>query len=174
MPHELWMKPMDDTLVPATAADIATLRRLAGEMAVKVRINANRSQKHHRFFFAAIADACANWPETHEFQTKSPERLRAWLLCKAGQPYREHLKYKAENEFSAKMMASFIEMILEHLEAKAITVTSGDLVYVLYPKSIAWGKLDQAAFNEISQRVSDVLQAEIGMTLDDFKQEAAA
>ena len=88
MPLDVWMKPVNGSLVPANHEDIEALRKIAGEMAVKCKINISRSKKHHRFFFAAIAEAHKNWPESHEFQTDHVERLRAWLLCKAGAPQR--------------------------------------------------------------------------------------
>lgn len=172
MPLKFWIRRIGDTLHPVSQDDKERCQGLQEGTTLEMEVKMPRSQDHHRFFFAAIAEACANWPESHEFQTKNPERLRAWLLCKAGAPYREHLKYEAENPQQAEMMADFFDQILEHLAVKAITFVSGRLVYILYPKSISFSSMGQKEFNVISERVNQILLDQIGLGLNDLKKEA--
>ena len=172
MPHKFWIRRIGDVLHPVSKDDKEKCQELTEGETIKVEAKLSRSGDHHRFFFAAIAEACANWPESHEFQTKNPERLRAWLLCKAGSPYREHLKYEAETLQQAAMMADFFDHMLEHLGVKAITCVSEKLVYILYPKSISFSSMGQDEFNVISERVNQILLEQIGLGLNELKREA--
>lgn len=172
MPKQVWLKRIGAALVPATYDDQQFLAELKENIAIQFDCKMPRSNKHHNLFFAAIAQAQMNWPESHEFQPTSIDHLRAWLLCKAG--YRHTETHQLESAISADLMASVIEKSLEQAGAKGFAVYKGSTVYVLTPKSISWSKLDQKEFNKISQGVDDVLKSEINMSLDDFKQEQAA
>jgi len=171
MPKNLWIRRIGETLHPVSADDKAKLIELKEGLTLEASIKMPRSNPHLKLFFAAIKEACENWPESHEFQTKHPERLRAWLLCKAGDEFREHLKYETTSEEMSLAMVGFLETILEHLEVKAVAVASANKVFVLSPKSIAFNNMDQKEFNEISQRVSSILLEATKRSLDDFKNE---
>ncbi|GJM01929.1 MAG: hypothetical protein DHS20C08_04300 [Rhodomicrobium sp.] len=171
MALEVWLKRVGQTLIPATQRDSEALLKCPEGSVLKFKTSGHRSLKHLNFFFAALAKALMNWPEAHEFQTKRVDRFRAWLLCKAGEEYREHLKYVCSSEDTAIEMTSIFNDVLEHLAVNSFAVHSGNKVWVLRPVSIAFEKMKQDEFNKVSQRVSDVLKEEIGMALDDFKKE---
>lgn len=170
---ELWVKRLGDMLQPASSADLEKLRDLPDGVSIKIRAATDsRSSRHHRLFFAAIAKAFFNWPESHEFQPKDDEHLRAWLLCKAR--YCTIETHELQDASMAEIVSDIVGQSLNDTKPHGFAVYNNNLVYVLKPKSIAWEKLQQKEFNKISQDISDILKAEINMSLDDFKGEEAA
>jgi len=170
MPLKFWIRRIGDVLHPVGPCDKAAMAEMLEGLTIEAKVAIPRSHDHHRFFFAAIAEAYANWPEGHEFNPQSSEHLRAWLLCKAG--YRDTTTHHLEDVKLADTMCEVINKSLDHCESYGFAVFSNSTVYVLKPKSIAWAKLDQKQFNEISNEVSLVLLNETKLSLDDYKKEA--
>ncbi len=169
MPLEFWIVRHGNEIKPSTPVDVEHIQELPEGQALKVSTNAHRSLRHHRLFMAAIAQAWVNWPESHEFKPQSFDHLRAWLLCKAR--YCNITTHELDSPHIAEVMVDVINQSLTQSSGYGFAVYSNNLVYVLTPKSIKWSKLPQKEFNKISQKVSDVLKAEIEMSLDDFKAE---
>lgn len=169
---EFWIKRKGAKLYPATPTDFVHFEELPEGVSVKVKAGNGRSSKHHRLFFGAIIKAFMNWPDSHEFKPQDDEHLRAWLLCKAG--YRDVTTHELQDASMAESVAAMIEASINQSKAHGFAVYNNNLVYVLTPKSISWGKLPQEEFNKISQSVSDILKAEINMSLDDFKNQEEA
>lgn len=170
MPLEFWVRRIGEALHPITDDDKAKCMEMTEGQTIDISVTMPRSQSHHKFFFAAIADACANWPETHRFQPDSPEHLRAWLLCQAN--HRNTTKHIIEDGCDPKILADLIEASIKQSGGYGFVAHTSEFIAVLTAKSIAWAKLDQKQFNQISNDVSAILAKEIQLTLDDFKQQA--
>jgi len=134
-----------------------------------------RSLPDHRRFFGLISRAFHNWPEKHEFQPETSEHLRSWLLCKAG--YRQatpiHMPDLATDHMRTLFRLS-IEAAIAAADGFAFVVPYRDVVAVIKPKSIAWDKLGQAEFGAVRDAVSDVIERETGIAVDDLLKAEAA
>lgn len=172
MALEVWLKRVGQTLIPATQRDSDALLKCPEGAVLKFKTSGHRSSKHHRLFMGALASACFNWPESHEFKPQSFDHFRAWILCKIR--YCNTQTHELKTAEMAERLAEIIQAALNQSEGFGFAVYSNNLVYVLTPKSIKFEKLPQDEFNKVSQRVSDILKAEIQMSLDDFKQQEAA
>lgn len=172
MREKLWFRKFPDCLKPSGAISQAALDAIKDHDIVRVNVLRRRSRKHHGLFFACIDDVYANWPESHHFKPGSSKHLRAWLLVEAG--YHEILSERIEGDImSAMLMGDFVARVLERTVGQGkfgFVKIAKPWILVYTPRSIDWATLDQRGFSEVSQRVSDVLKAEIGMSLDDFKQ----
>ena len=167
-------KRIGNKLIPHLADSELEFDQIPGEgKIVKVRVTLPRSIEHHRFLFAAIAEAYNNWPEKAEFQPQNVEHLRAYLICKSHNDYREALA-----TFDMKTM-NFKELV----EAFGISAAQRKIcfpivdyergkLYIVAPKSISWDKMEQSDFNTLSSYISEVLKEETGLTLEEYKKNA--
>lgn len=137
-----------------------------------------RSPSQHRMFFASVAAAFANWPITHSFRPSNEEHLRAYLLVRAG-----HCNIIGQNlleEGDIFRVADFTERLLSEIRSHGgygfVEVTGRKSIIVNYAKSINWREVDQKAFQPIAQAVFDIIEAEIGVMVEDLvtNHEAAA
>lgn len=123
-----------------------------------------RSLPQHKRFHALIAAAFASWPETHERQFPTVKALRKWATAKAGYydvTGRIHLS--GVRESTAVLLA---QAAMGAAGAHAIaTAHKGELV-IIVAKSIRFDRMGQDQFNELCNRVADVLAAEIGCEAD--------
>lgn len=161
-------------LIPADKKALEQILNLEEGQIVKCKITKKRSSPHHRLFFAALQAAYDNWPEDKEEQFENKEEFRAWLLCKAG--YHDQIKLELDHpDYASKCAEMFAFFIKEAFGQRSIFFKSHKTFLVGFvPQSIAWDKMEQSEFTDLTQKVSDVLKAEIEMSLDDFKQEQAA
>jgi len=161
------------SLIPAESNAEELLGTLGPNAIVRVKITKPRRHKHHRFFFATVANYFDNWPIKHPFQPDNEEHLRAWATCKAG--YRDILGERLHHtEGDVHRMADFIEKALQRSREKYsfVTIHNGSLV-LLSPKSIAFDTLDQTAFAPIADRIFNVLEQESGIPIATMMAEAA-
>ena len=123
-----------------------------------------RSLPQHRRFHALIAAAYASWPETHERQFPTVLALRKWATAKAGFfNVAGRIHFTGARESTAVMLA---QAAMGAAGAHAIaTAHKGELV-IIVAKSIRFDRMDQDQFNELCNRVADVLAAEIGCEAD--------
>jgi len=172
MPVNLFVKAVNKILIPSTDEDKAKLEKFEEGKAIKCALTVPRSNPHHNLVMAAIEEAFKNWPETHEQQFDTKDELRGWLLCKAGHCFKVTLELDSE-EYAALAAQSLAEFIQQADGFRRIFFKSHkSKVAVFAPQSIKFDELDQKEFNKISQEISDILSAEINMSLDDFKKEA--
>ncbi len=124
-----------------------------------------RSSPDHRRFFALINAAFVHWPEGAEFVPSESEHLRSWLLCKAGYCERTPVEYPAGDvsPHYTKLMAIACESALRASNGRGFIRVHGDQIVVFTPKSIAWDKLDQKQFNDIRDKVTDVIEDVLGV-----------
>lgn len=100
--------------------------------------------------------------------------LRAWLICKAG--YRESTPIHMPDLATERLRDLFrlsIEAAIAAAGGVAFVVPYRDVVAVVRPRSIAWDKLGQTEFSRLRDAVSDVIEAEIGVKVEDLLREEA-
>ena len=134
-----------------------------------------RSSPDHRRFFAMIRAAYDHWPAKHEFQPDSAEHLRAWLTCKAG--YRESTIIDLPDGATDGMQRLFvlaIEASVKAADGLGFVRPYNGSVVVFKPRSIAWDTLGQREFAAVRDAISDVIEAETGITVDALLREKAA
>ena len=122
---------------------------------------APRSLPQLRRYFAMIRAALHHWPETHERQFASEEELRAFLQMKAG--HRETGAAIPIAGMSKERAMLLAEAAIRAAGSYAMPVLHGDMLVIFKPKSIAFTKLSHTEFCRLSDDVSDVIFAEIGM-----------
>lgn len=134
-----------------------------------------RSLSDHRRFFALIHAAYQQWPESHDFQPRSSEHLRAWLTAKAGWRDTTQIDLPEESTESMKrLFALSIEAAIKASGGTAFVVPYRDCVAVVTPRSIAWDKIDQKEFGKLRDGVTDLIEAVVGVTADQLLKEKAA
>jgi len=136
-----------------------------------------RSLPHHRAFFAYVRDAFRSWPAGREPNPVSPEHLRSWLEIEAGhamiRPY--HFSTRAMAAAAAEFAKA--EMAADRLEGRySILRELPDAkgFEIVRPTSIKWEKVGQAKFNELSNKVSDIVKEVIGISFDEWKEKRPA
>lgn len=122
-----------------------------------------------------IHAAYDHWPSSHEFQPDSAEHLRAWLTCKAG--YRESTIIDLPDGATDGMQRLFvlaIEASVKAVDGLGFVRPYNGSVVVFKPRSIAWDKLGQREFSQVRDAISDVIEAETGIKVDDLLRAEAA
>lgn len=134
-----------------------------------------RSLSDHRRFFALIHAAFHQWPEAHSFQPDNSEHLRAWLTCKAGHRNTTELHLPAEATEDMRRLFQFgTECAIRAAGGVGFVVPYRDSLVVISPKSIAWDTIGQKEFGAFRDAVSDVIETETGIKVDDLLRERAA
>ena len=139
-----------------------------------------RSLADHRRFFAMIRHALMHWPENHEFRPSNEDHLRAWLLVSAGYfdvqsvPINEEI---AQNPHLLTLARLTIEATVEAAYRDrdfAFPRFSAAGCEILRAKSINWETLDQRAFGPIREAVEDLVEANVGVKVDQLLRSQAA
>lgn len=172
---ELRAKIENNNLIPYQACDNEVLNSLKPNMVYKVKFVSPRSNRHQGLFFAAIKSAFDNWPENHEFKPENEEHLRQFLEIKAG--YRTALTVSLDTSEHKQGFFAALTGAIAHAQAQGskdsqkyvFIMSTAEKVFVVYANSISYSKLDQSEFNNVSNKVSDVLKEHTGLSLDDFK-----
>lgn len=165
-------KRLDGSFEPANMDGILGVEHLPCNVILKAKITRPRSKPHHNLFFAVVALAFKNWPESSDFLPDSTEHLRAYLICSAAPEFREALftiDMRTPN-FNEMVTALGIAGAQKRICFPRVDFKRGKM-YIVAPKSIAWEKMDQAQINELSNKVSEVLLEETGLSFDDYKRE---
>jgi hypothetical protein len=135
-------------------------------------LESGRSSPDHRRFFALIQAAFHQWPHDAEFTPDNSEHLRAWLICKAG--YREATFIDLPEGGTEGMQRLFmlsIENAVKAADGLGFVVPYKNGVAVIKPKSIAWSKLGQREFGQLRDAVTDIIEAEVGVSADQLLRE---
>jgi hypothetical protein len=132
-----------------------------------------RSGPDHKRFFSLVNAAFTHWKSTHDFEPDNPEHLRAWLLCRAGYCEKTPIECPVveDNPAIAKLIALACEGVMRASKGRGFIKVYGDRIIVYSPKSISWDKLDQKAFNEIRERVTGVIESELGVDAEQLLKE---
>jgi hypothetical protein len=133
-----------------------------------------RSLDQHRRFFGVIKAAFTHWPEAHERQFSNEEDLRKFLTMKAG--HREITARIPLTGIRREQAVILAEAAIKAAGSYAVPVAIGSELVIFKPKSIAFSNLGHRAFCELNSAVDEILQAEIGLSGDQFlaEHEAAA
>ena len=174
MPISLQMRREGNTLVPLREPDLKLLESLPENRPLNVKANKPRSRKAHNLYFAAIAEACMQWPEQHApFENRTLENpvtkadddlLRAWLQTKAG--YCECITFPVE---ASESTARLIHKI--HADDKFCFLDARDIkgeikLCVFIPDSIAYEEMDEVAFSPVRKAVFEIIENIIGIPAD--------
>lgn len=122
-----------------------------------------RSDRQHRFFFKAVHEAWLNKPESDD-RFETPERLRAWLLVKAGHSN----MMETDADMIDERFMLFLKRLLGGIDHIFFVPAHDNKVRAYWPKSIEYGAVDQDEFNEIAQRCFDIIVTEVvrGVTVE--------
>lgn len=134
-----------------------------------------RSLSDHRRFFALIHAAYQQWPESHDFQPRDADHLRAWLTAKSG--FRDTTTIDLPEESTEDMRRLFllsIEAAIKSSGGTAFVVPYRDCVAVITATSIAWDKIDQKEFNRLRDAVTDLIEGIVGVSADELLKARAA
>lgn len=134
-----------------------------------------RSLSDHRRFFALIHAAYQQWPESHDFQPRDADHLRAWLTAKSG--FRDTTTIDLPEESTEDMRRLFllsIDAAIKSSGGTAFVVPYRDCVAVITAKSIAWDKIDQKEFNRLRDAVTDLIEGIVGVSADELLKARAA
>ncbi len=116
----------------------------------------HRSPESHRHFFACVADAWANLPETIADDFPSFEHLRKWALCKAG--YCDVTKLVLPTNAEAIAAAA----LMTGMDSYAIIDISGRVLTVARAHSQSVKAMGKAKFQESKERTLHVISELIG------------
>lgn len=130
----------------------------------------HRSQPHHRLFFAVIARTMESWPESEAFQPEDAEHLRSFLLIKAGHFIK--LDLRCENPDALSLEDQLRAIVRTVSERPPLMHSYAWGVRIFWPKSMSYAAADRAKFNEISERVFEIISVKLGVSIDTLKREA--
>jgi hypothetical protein len=139
-------------------------------------VKAQRSSADHRRLFGLISAAFHQWPEANDFQPEDAEQLRSWLLCKAGFCEKTPIECPDADAMPgiAQLIALACESVMRAANGRGFIRVHGDRIVVFTPRSIAWEKLDQHAFNDVRDRVTGVIEAEMNIKAETLLKEYEA
>ena len=121
-----------------------------------------RSLPDHRRFFAMLKPAFKQWPEG-DFAPTSIHHFRSWLLVQAGH---------SDVAYVSTIQEAVTAAVGKDNYAYAQPV--GAQIEVIKAKSLSFAALDQKAFGQIREKVEDIIEANIGVPVDQLLRERAA
>ena len=164
-PAAIFIERAGSLLRPIDRHEEEKVRAWPEKAMLKAILSRPRRQKNHAHFFAAIAAATDHWPDGMEPDPNgNSERLRAWLLCKAG--YCDFIDFPVEASSSVIALIEKFRGDGRHAFVRVGSIGGEPTLRVFYPKSIAWDELDETAFVEVKQAVCAVIHAIIGVPAD--------
>jgi hypothetical protein len=173
---ELKVMRLGRALLPADADSEELIKRIPERQTLKAKVPVPRVHKWHDLFFGVIADACHHWPEGADpLPEGDPELLRSWLLCKANHCTWTDYPLSGNDKFNQITVASIDAEIqlakrrgeYPFMRERWIKV-DGEKVPVMRvyrAKSIAHDAIDEVEFNDIKQRVFEVIEAVLGVEI---------
>lgn len=135
-------------------------------------LNDARSAEHLRAFFGFIKFVFENWPGEATFTPDNPEHLRAYLLVKAGHRQPHHL-FRFANKRELQIVQGFVIEEMRADRARGVYGWPVDMdggLAILRPASIAFDKISQKKFNEVSEAVFKVIYDLTGIDFNDWKE----
>lgn len=125
-----------------------------------LEVREDRSSKSHNHYFAAIAEAWANLPESIAERFASPDHLRKWALIKAG--YRDERSISCASKAEAARVAAFMRPMDDY----AVVVARGNVVVAWTAKSQSMRAMPRGEFQKSKDAVLSVVAELIGTTAD--------
>ncbi len=134
-------------------------------------LNDVRSIPAHRLFFGFLKHAFESWPDGAEFVPDNPEHLRAWALVQAGHRAPQYV-FRFANKRELQIVQGFVSEEMRVDRARGVygwpVMQDGGLT-ILRPASIAFDKLSQKKFNQITESVFKVIRDYAGIDFDEWK-----
>lgn len=113
----------------------------------------DRSDEHHRWWFAVIRKAWATLPDRYGDRWPTAEHLRKWLLIRAG--HCETLDVATDNVM--EVAAGF-----RWQDPYAVLIVKDSTVQISRAKSQKYKRQDQEEFQEVTTRCIDLLAQVLG------------
>lgn len=127
-----------------------------------------RSLPQHRRLFGVIREAFKQWPHAHEFTPETAEHLRAYLICAAGEEFRECHRVDLPDDPDitprvARLFATACEAVMSQVRERhrysfIRTQEGGTGVAVYVPLSISFEAMPHKTFDQLSSKVDEVLR----------------
>jgi hypothetical protein len=162
--------------VPANAEAEEIMAKMPERQPLKARVSVPRISKAHDLFFAVISDALQHWPhntDPHPLPGET-EKLRAYLLCRAGWCTADNYPLSSNAKLSAMTVAS-VSHQMEKLRAKGEHPflregrIEGEPALCLYvSKSISHDVLDELEFEPIRSDVFALIEHITGIEVQHF------
>lgn len=166
------LKRLGRALVPADADAEAEISRLPVGDVIDVKVAKKRSNPHHRFYFGLIKAAFECWSEAHDFQPDDVAHLRKWLQAKAGYVDRETIDFSVyANDEQRRTLSAALELAFKAERRNGVYVWVRPIrsgIVILRPRSIAFDRLSEEEFREVSANVIAVVERETGISVDDL------
>jgi hypothetical protein len=129
-----------------------------------------RSVQDHRRLNKIITLAFDHWPATHAFQPTNRDHLRAWLCIKAGY-YREEVVERVDG-IPLHLSMQFAVRVAKALHTYGVLKIGGTeddpVISVLTPKSMKFSEMRQRPFNELRDRISNIIVEALGISIEDL------
>lgn len=132
-----------------------------------------RSDAEHNLFFAVVAQAWETWPERVEFQPTSDDHLRGWLLIEVGHSLSADLDGPAN--ITVRNLAT-LRHLLRSLDTASDTALVAMRLFetktgvrVVIPKSMKRRVIGKREFEDVANKVFDLIEALTGTSVDEFK-----
>lgn len=125
-----------------------------------------RSLPHLRRYMALCRAAHFHWPESHPFQTRDWQALRAYLQMKCG--HRELASQTTITGMTKEQAIFAATIALQSAGSYAIPTWHNDALLIWRPQSISYAKLKHYDAVKLFNDVAEVIRAEVGMDPDDL------
>jgi len=123
-------------------------------------------------FWAIMQRAFENWPEDHVFRPDSKEHLYGWILIEAG--YSECTEVEAKDHAVALAVAKAIYGVTKReIHCMRIFGTSTG-VRVCVPQSGDYAHAGKKKFEQMRSAVYEVIEATLGVSIDELKRARVA
>lgn len=127
-----------------------------------------RSEQAHGLCFAAIGVAYKNWKETHPFQPKDEDHLRAWFCWEVG--HTEHVdvdlaSIDAPPELAESIVISTVRAARSLFAHKHIVrmFRTDTGIRIMAEKSMDYKTLGRNEFNALADKIYAKIKEEIGI-----------
>jgi hypothetical protein len=121
-------------------------------------------------FFSVIARAFDSWPESAKFHPESAEHLRSFLLIKA--QHFNKLDVECENPDAMNLEDQLRAIIKAVTDKPPLMHTYPWGVRIFWPRSISYAAADRKVFNEVSEKVFEIIESILGVPIETLKREA--
>ena len=127
-----------------------------------------RTRREHNTCFGVIAMAFPHWPETHPFQPKDEDHLRAWLLIECG--HTDELDVNDLCEGNPAVIAAVGQFFCNNRKDFRL-VNRGNRLIVKRPRTLQKDVIGVETYRKVAQAVYEIIAIETGLTVEDYKRQ---
>lgn len=138
-------------------------------------IPAKRNRERHALFFAVLASAFYQWPETPDengdvFTPHDTEDLRYHVLCKVGWCTTHLIEMIPGNK--RQNVAAMSAFLIAHRDEKGVQFRVHEKgVLAAIPKSIAFNKCGEEKFKQVLERAFEYVEDRIGVSIAELRRD---